>query len=255
MMKIDDFRRLMTVLEDIEVATSLSGLRRATLDAVEAHLGWKHAAFLTGATDTPKIEGVALGFPQRRLDALLARMSREHELRSVLSAAPVDLRDVMTREDMWALLSDAGRTVGDEYLAAQGFRSLIGVWLDPPGTTKGLFVVLSSGKDLGALDRERLAALAPHLTNLIALQVPRDGSMRSTAALTPREAETVDLVAAGYNNRTIARRLNVTESTVKKHVSAALTKLDVDSRTQLALAWLGTEARNGNKKSRRVAVR
>lgn len=255
MMKIDDFRRVMTVLEEIERANSLSGLRRATLDAGAAHLGWDHAAFLTGTADSPKIEGVALGFPQRRLDALLARMSRENALRPVPARSPVDRSSVMTREDLWALLSDAARSAGDEYLAAQGFGSLIGVWLDPPGTTKGVVVVFGGARGLSGSDGDRLAALAPHVTNLVALQVPRDASMRSTAALTPREAETVDLVAAGFNNRTIARRLNVTESTVKKHVSAALTKLDVDSRTQLALAWLGTEARNGNKKGRRVAVR
>jgi DNA-binding CsgD family transcriptional regulator len=259
MMKIDDYRRVMTVLEEVERATSLSGLRRATLDAVAAHLGWDHAAFLTGATDSGKVEGVALGFPQRRLDALLARMSREHAVRQLLSATPVDLRAVMTREDLWGLLTEEGRSVGDEYLAAQGFRSLMGVWLDPPGTTKGLLVVLDAGRSLNGVDRDRLATLAPHLSNLIALQMPRDASMRSTESLTPREAETVDLVAAGFNNRTIARRLSVTESTVKKHVSAALTKLDVNSRTQLALAWLGSEGgnghRNGSKKGRRVAIR
>jgi DNA-binding CsgD family transcriptional regulator len=254
MMKIDDFRRVLAALEEVEQATSLSGLRRATLDAVSRHFGWQHAAFLTGATDTPKVEGVALGFPQRRLDALLARLSREPATRGLI-AATTDGRATVTREDLWALMSDAGRGLGDEYFDAHGFRSLLGVWLDPPGTTRGLFVLLGGTRAPNGLDRERLLELAPHLTNLMALQTPRDGASRSTAALTPREAETVDLVAAGYNNRMIARRLNVTESTVKKHVSAALTKLDVESRTQLALAWLGSEARNGNKKARRAAVR
>ncbi len=256
MLKTDDYRRVLAVLEDVEHATSLSGLRRAALDAVHAHLGWEHAAFLTGSSDTPKIEGVALGFPQRRLDALLSRLSREQALRQLVCAAPLDLSTAVTREDLWTVLTDAGRSAGDEYLAVQGFRSLIGVWLDPPGATKGLLVVLAGARSLTVQDRERLVELAPHLTNLLALQTPREAAVRSTSLLTPREAETVDLVAAGYSNRTIARRLNVTESTVKKHVSAALTKLDVDSRTQLALAWLGgSESRNGSKRARRLAVR
>lgn len=256
MMKTDDFRRLLAVLQDVEQATSLSGLRRATLDAVSAHFGWEHAAFLTGSSDSPTVEGVALGFPQRRLDALLARISREQKLRQILTAAPPDFSNVVTRENLWDLLSDAGRSAGDDYLAAQGFHTLLGAWLDPPGTTTGLLVILGTTRARSAQDRERLLELAPHLTNLLALQTPGDLAVRSTSLLTPREAETVDLVAAGYSNRTIARRLNVTESTVKKHVSAALTKLDVDSRTQLALAWLGGEGRNGSsRKTRRAAVR
>src|SRR5271163_4906168 len=193
MMKIDDFRRVLAVLEEIERATSLSGLRRATLDAVSTQLGWEHVAFLTGVTDSPKVEGVAIGFPQRRLDALLARLSREQAVQELLGALPSDPGAVVAREDLWALLSDGGRSLADESLAGQGFRSLIGAWLDPPGTTKGLFVVLGA-REPSAQDRERLIALAPHLTNLIALQTPRDGTMRSTASLTPREAETVDLV-------------------------------------------------------------
>ena len=131
---------------------------------------------------------------------------------------------------------------------------MLGAWLDAPGSTKGLLVLLAGSPGFTTSDRERLAELAPHLANLLARQTPRDGAVRSTPLLTPREAETVDLVAAGCSNRTIARRLSVTESTVKKHVSAALTKLDVDSRTQLALAWLGSEGRNGNKRARRAAA-
>ncbi len=254
MLKTDDYRRLLAVLEDVEQATSVSGLRRATLDALLAHLGWEHAAFLTGASDAPKIEGVALGLPQRRLDALLSRLSREQAMRRLRSASELDLTAVLTRDDLWALLTESGRAVGDEFLAAHDFGFLLGAWLDAPGSTKGLLVLLAGSPGFTSSDRERLSELAPHLANLLALQTPRDGAVRSTAVLTPREAETVDLVAAGCSNRTIARRLNVTESTVKKHVSAALTKLDVDSRTQLALAWLGSEGRNGNKRARRATA-
>ncbi len=252
MLKSDDYRRLLAVLEDVEQATSLSALRRATLDAVLAHLGWEHAAFLTGAGDAPKLEGVAVGLPQRRLDALLSRLSREQAMRHLLSSGKLDLTRVLTRDDLCAVLTDGGRAVGDEFLAAHEFSSMLGAWLDAPGATKGLLVLLAGSRGFTTSDHERLSELAPHLANLLALQTPRDGAVRSTSLLTPREAETVDLVAAGCSNRTIARRLNVTESTVKKHVSAALTKLDVNSRTQLALAWLGSEGRNGSKRVRRA---
>ena len=47
------------------------------------------------------------------------------------------------------------------------------------------------------------------------------------AALTPRELETLGLMAEGYSNAGIGRRLSVTEGTVEKHVNSILTKLDL----------------------------
>ena len=56
-------------------------------------------------------------------------------------------------------------------------------------------------------------------------------------ALTPREGEVLQALAAGLTNRAIARRLGVSENTVKFHVSAILTKLDAASRAEaVALA-------------------
>ncbi|MCF2527763.1 response regulator [Yinghuangia soli] len=49
--------------------------------------------------------------------------------------------------------------------------------------------------------------------------------------LTPREAEIVQLVADGHANRAIAKRLFVTEATVKSHLVHVFGKLGVESRT------------------------
>ncbi len=53
--------------------------------------------------------------------------------------------------------------------------------------------------------------------------------------LTPRETDTLRLVAKGLTNRAIADALGVSEVTVKTHVSSVLSKLDLQSRTQAAL--------------------
>jgi DNA-binding NarL/FixJ family response regulator len=55
--------------------------------------------------------------------------------------------------------------------------------------------------------------------------------------LTAREREILDLLARGWDNLTIARRLVVSDKTVRNHVSAVLTKLQVASRAEaVALA-------------------
>jgi DNA-binding CsgD family transcriptional regulator len=52
--------------------------------------------------------------------------------------------------------------------------------------------------------------------------------------LTPREREVAALVAEGRTNRQIGAQLHLSEKTVEKHVSSAIAKLDVSSRTGIA---------------------
>ncbi|GAA4920687.1 two component transcriptional regulator, LuxR family [Stackebrandtia albiflava] len=57
--------------------------------------------------------------------------------------------------------------------------------------------------------------------------------------LSPREHEVARLVGDGATNREIARRLYITEGTVKNHISAVLRKLGLRDRTRLALYVAG----------------
>jgi two-component system, NarL family, response regulator LiaR len=57
----------------------------------------------------------------------------------------------------------------------------------------------------------------------------------SPEALTERETEVLRLLAQGKANKEIARSLNISEKTVKVHVSNILSKLGVQSRTQATL--------------------
>ncbi len=71
--------------------------------------------------------------------------------------------------------------------------------------------------------------LHPDVARLLAA-----GEARS-AHLTPRERDVLAGIARGRANREIARDLGLAEKTVKTHVSAILTKLGVQDRTQAAL--------------------
>jgi ATP/maltotriose-dependent transcriptional regulator MalT len=54
------------------------------------------------------------------------------------------------------------------------------------------------------------------------------------AVLTPREREVAALVAEGRTNRQIGAQLHLSEKTIEKHVSSAMAKLGVSSRTGIA---------------------
>ncbi|MEM9189094.1 MAG: response regulator transcription factor [Myxococcota bacterium] len=51
-------------------------------------------------------------------------------------------------------------------------------------------------------------------------------------ALTAREQEVLELIARGLSNRKIAKRLAISEHTVKFHVNSILQKFDAGSRTE-----------------------
>jgi DNA-binding NarL/FixJ family response regulator len=56
-----------------------------------------------------------------------------------------------------------------------------------------------------------------------------------TSKLTDREVDVLRLMAKGLNNADIAARIHLSEGTVRNHVSAILTKLEVSDRTQAVI--------------------
>ncbi|KAB8169931.1 response regulator [Streptomyces sp. 3MP-14] len=85
------------------------------------------------------------------------------------------------------------------------------------------------------------ALLAPSVTRRLlerlapALPAPGDApppTAEALNALSPREHEVLLLVARAFSNAEIARRLGLTEATVKAHVSAVLRKLGLRDRVQ-----------------------
>lgn len=57
----------------------------------------------------------------------------------------------------------------------------------------------------------------------------------SQVQLTSRESEVLELVREGLANKQIARRLDISERTVKAHLTSAFARIGVSDRTQAAL--------------------
>ena len=68
--------------------------------------------------------------------------------------------------------------------------------------------------------------------------------IRKLQTLTPQQGRVLGMIAEGLLNKQIAYELQVSEATIKAHVSAVLQKLGVDSRTQavILLSCIGSEA-------------
>jgi DNA-binding NarL/FixJ family response regulator len=93
-----------------------------------------------------------------------------------------------------------------------------------------------------ALAEARLAA--HELTPAAAVLPPSGRTARDVTQvpLSGREWEVLQCIAAGDSNKMIARALNVSPHTVKRHVANILDKLDLRSRSQAAVWWLSLPA-------------
>ena len=104
----------------------------------------------------------------------------------------------------------------------------------PPGTIAGperhvrLYLSRGPGPDFSERDRALLTLLRPHLH-----QAYLDAERRRhpVPRLTPRQKNLLRLVAAGHTNTQIARRLGISEGTVRTHLETIYERLGVSSRT------------------------
>jgi DNA-binding NarL/FixJ family response regulator len=85
------------------------------------------------------------------------------------------------------------------------------------------------------------ALLAPSVTRSVIEQFARQPAPPPThppaavAALTPREREVLDLLAAGLSNPEICDRLFISDATAKTHVARILQKLGLRDRVQVVI--------------------
>ena len=177
------------------------------------------------ADDNTADEGLARAHWQHYWDCLpCSHPDRTGDLRSVLTIANFysarqwpstgmygDLYQPqgIDHELMLTLAADPGKTPG-------------------PGRTLRLFLFRGPGADFSEADRALLTLLRPHL-----YQAHLDAGRRRDPLpeLTAWHWQLLDPLAAGHTNTQIARRLGLSEGTVRTHLENIYRRLHVSSRT------------------------
>jgi DNA-binding CsgD family transcriptional regulator len=112
-------------------------------------------------------------------------------------------------------------------------------WALSEGDEKAQLEALSIFEDLGAMPAKEM--LQRRLISAGVRGIPRGPksvTRQNPFGLTPRQLETLTLLAKGMNNNQIAEELFISPRTVEHHISAIFKKLEVDSRPEaVALAW------------------
>lgn len=156
-----------------------------------------------------------------------------HELRTRLALLSLQGRDAAAAA-AWLrpMLSQAADGPRGALFALPALRAL---------ATASWGALLSAGEQ-AVLRAWSVEAAAP-LTTTVAASAVRAGSAVHDP-LSAREAEVLGLMARGLSNKHIARELELSPHTVKRHVAHILEKLDLTSRSQAA-AWHHARATAG----------
>jgi DNA-binding CsgD family transcriptional regulator len=96
------------------------------------------------------------------------------------------------------------------------------------GQTLRLIFHRGPGPDFSERDRAVLTLLRPHLGQAY---LDAERCRHPVPRLTPRQKDLVRLLAAGHTNTQIARRLGISEGTVRTHLENIYERLQVSSRT------------------------
>jgi DNA-binding CsgD family transcriptional regulator len=149
-----------------------------------------------------------------------------------------DLTSVITLSDFYSQRELRATGMYADYFKPYAVEHEILMCLPSPRyRTLRLLLYRGRGPDFSDRDRALLTLLRPHL-----YATYREGAQPPAPDLTTRQHELLRLVAAGYTNGQIARRLAVADSTVRKHLENIFERLQVSSRTAAVARVLGATA-------------
>jgi DNA-binding CsgD family transcriptional regulator len=146
-----------------------------------------------------------------------------------------DLRSVVKNADFYSARRWHATGMYSDVCKPQGFEHVLLLYLpEPPGRFTGpgrtvrLYCYRGPGPDFSERDRALLVLLRPHLYQAY---LDTDRRRHPIPRLTPRQNDLLRLLAAGHTNSQIARRLGISEGTVRTHLENVYERLGVSSRT------------------------
>jgi LuxR family maltose regulon positive regulatory protein len=151
---------------------------------------------------------------------------------------PIALETLLLRSQMHAALGNERSNLADivqalELAEPEGF---ISIFVEEGSPIAEALTILQKRHLLGTVKpsyvKEILAVFPKTQSSRTVNDNAVDQFLSPIEPLTPRELEVLQLIAAGDSNRTIAEKLVITVSAVKKHSANIYGKLNVDSRTQ-----------------------
>jgi len=176
------------------------------------------------------------------LDLALPRLGRARGLRDIQRSSPstrtLALTDAPTEaEGIWAL--------------KEGARGYYIRTIDPLHLRKAVEAIQ---KGEIWIERKLVTGLVAELLSLVESREKElpPGLDRRPERLTVRQRVIADLICEGASNKDVARQLNISERTVKAHLTGAFRNVGVSDRLQLALL-LTAHGANGSAMRRRHA--
>ena len=150
-----------------------------------------------------------------------------------------DYVTVRKATDLWSK-AEYEASADAEYHRIIGLRHLVTVPLPPRGPIDyRIMLWRADGRDFSDREVALLQLLRPHLVLLHEQVLNRASPVRR---LTPRQQQLLRLIAAGLTNAQVARRLSVSEGTVRSHLENIYERLEVNSRTGAVTTAFGTHA-------------
>ena len=146
-----------------------------------------------------------------------------------------DLRSVIKNSDFYSARQWHSTGMYTDYCRLIGVEHTLMLCLpEPAPRTTGperhlrLYLARGPGPDFSERDRALLTLLRPHLHRAY---LDAERRRYPGPQLTRRQWDLLRLVAAGHTNTQIARRLRVSEGTVRSHLANIYGRLQVSSRT------------------------
>jgi DNA-binding CsgD family transcriptional regulator/tetratricopeptide (TPR) repeat protein len=254
-----DGRRLASRATELEARMGWATTRSEPLGVLELAMGRPEVAvrvFERVPVETARLGADAIAprsFVPAYVEALV-RVGRSDDARAIATA----YAEVAERSGRPLAVALARRCQGLAGASVGTLESAVELFEAIGNPYEGARTRLSLGQLLGRLGRrpEARAMLIPALDAFTVLgadgwaerarselaavgtAVRRPATPRHSE-LTPQERTVAQLVATGLTNREIAERLFVTTNTVETHLRHIFQKLDVRSRTQLAISFSG----------------